>query len=64
MAVVADEHDAVAGGDAEHGDEADERAEREHAAAQHRADDAADQGEGKREDDQRRQPQRCGSRRA
>ena len=36
VAVVADQHDAVAGGDAEHRHEADQRAERQHAAGQER----------------------------
>ena len=34
VAVVADQHDAVAGGDAQHRDEADQRAERQHAPLQ------------------------------
>ena len=62
MPVVADQHDAVARGDAEHRHEADQRAERQHAAGQERGGDGADQRERQRQEHQRRQPRRSRSR--
>jgi hypothetical protein len=44
--VLRDHHDAVARRDAEQRDEADQRSDAEHAAAQHRGDDAAGGREG------------------
>ncbi len=56
---MADQHDAVARGDAEHRDEPDERAERQHAAREERRRHAADQRERQRQRDQRDEPRRA-----
>src|SRR5262245_27023832 len=47
MAEMADHHDAVSGRDTQDSSEADERAERQYAAGEQHAADAADEGEGK-----------------
>ena len=52
MAIVLDQQDAVPRGDAEHRDDADERAEREDAVAREGRQHAADERRRKREEDQ------------
>ena len=53
---MADEHDAVPGGDPQHGDESDERSERQDPAAREDEEDAADQGEEQAGDDEQGHP--------
>ena len=53
---VADHQDPVAGGDPEHGEEADERAEVDVADEQPRGEDAADERHRQRQEHQRREP--------
>ncbi len=53
MPVVADQHDPVSGRDADHGDQPDQRSERQHAAGQERRDDRPDQGKRQRQEDER-----------
>ncbi len=55
MAIMADQHNAVARGDAKHRDEADERAEGEDASGEQRGCDSADERERQAHDDQRHQ---------
>ena len=52
---VVDQHDPVAGGDAEHREEADQRAQRQDAAAQPGGERAADERDRQRDEGQRRQ---------
>ena len=53
MAEMAEQHDAVACRDTQHGNEPDQCAHREHPASQRRCRDAADQREGQAERDER-----------
>src|SRR6476660_1421002 len=46
MAIMADEHDPIAGGNAEHRDEANQRAERKDSPLKNRAGDSAHEREG------------------
>ena len=55
VSIVAHEHDAVSRGDADDGDESDQRSEREDAASQERRDDGADERKRQRQKYERRQ---------
>ena len=59
VAVMADQHDAVARGDAQHCHKSDQRTQRKYPAGQQRGRDSADERERQAEEDQSHQPWRA-----